>query len=251
MGIIFLEKFYLGSLCRRNHDYEGTGKSLRYKDGNCFECTRARSKKWYSENKERTFAVVKKWVTENPKRVCANTKKCNQAPANFDPWGHRLVIDDRPKQDSDDKLSVVCAYCGQRFRPTLRTTMSRVYALEGKGYGECRFYCGDSCKEACPTFNQKDFFKGQDGKNGTSRETSAWLRQEVFKRDNWKCQKCGMGVEATLHAHHIKPAAEFPVEILDLPNLITLCKNCHNEIHHLPGCGYREILHTCAKKLFH
>lgn len=79
------------------------------------------------------------------------------------------------------------------------------------------------------------------GKTGTSREASVWLRQEAFKRDDWACQKCGAGVEATLHVHHIKPCAEFPSEALDLSNLITLCKNCHNKIHHLPGCGYAEI----------
>lgn len=41
------DKFYLGSLCKRNHDYKGTGKSLRYKSKR--ECTECR--KLYKANK--------------------------------------------------------------------------------------------------------------------------------------------------------------------------------------------------------
>ena len=35
----------LGPLCSRNHDHEGTGKSLRYKNGACIECQRERESK--------------------------------------------------------------------------------------------------------------------------------------------------------------------------------------------------------------
>lgn len=205
------EKFYLGKLCPQRHDYEGTGKSLLRKSHHCLECVRI------------------------------GVRKAHQNSASFDTWAHRLVTDDQPQRDPDGKLSVACAYCGRRFRPNLRTIISRVRALEGRMRGESRFYCGDACKEACPIYHRQINFKGQKGTAGTSRETSAWLRQEAFKRDNWTCQKCGAGVKSTLEAHHIKPYAEFPTEVLDLPNLITLCKNCHNEIHHLPGCGYAEI----------
>ena len=31
-------KFYLGTLCNRVHDYDGTGQSLRYVGGVCVEC---------------------------------------------------------------------------------------------------------------------------------------------------------------------------------------------------------------------
>lgn len=32
----------LGTLCKRNHDYQGTGLSLRFSDGNCIECVHFR-----------------------------------------------------------------------------------------------------------------------------------------------------------------------------------------------------------------
>lgn len=36
-------KHYFGSVCKRNHDYDGQGKSLRYRrDGTCVQCQRER-----------------------------------------------------------------------------------------------------------------------------------------------------------------------------------------------------------------
>lgn len=40
------DKFYLGKLCLRGHEYEQTGKSLRYKiKKTCVVCAKERSKK--------------------------------------------------------------------------------------------------------------------------------------------------------------------------------------------------------------
>jgi hypothetical protein len=51
-------------------------------------------------------------------------------------------------------------------------------------------------------------------------------RTEVFERDNYICQKCGVrGVK--LHADHIKPFASFPDLRLDVSNGRTLCVPCH------------------------
>lgn len=58
-------------------------------------------------------------------------------------------------------------------------------------------------------------------------------RSEVFKRDNWTCQKCkkrSMSNQYLLiHAHHIKPFATFPDLRFEISNGITLCKQCHNK----------------------
>ena len=41
---------YLGILCKRKHDYESTGKSLRYKStGNCLKCLIINNKKDYGD----------------------------------------------------------------------------------------------------------------------------------------------------------------------------------------------------------
>ena len=83
-------------------------------------------------------------------------------------------------------------------------------------------------------------------------ETIQW-RLEVFKRDNYICQKCGDNSGGNLNAHHIKPFQKILNEFLqyyfqfspleeksilarlaityepfwDVNNGITLCENCH------------------------
>lgn len=55
-------------------------------------------------------------------------------------------------------------------------------------------------------------------------------RKEVFKRDNYICQKCK--VRGTiLHAHHIRSFATNPKLRTDLKNGITLCEHCHLSFH--------------------
>ena len=57
------------------------------------------------------------------------------------------------------------------------------------------------------------------------RKYRQW-RSDVFSRDNWTCQTCGIrGVY--LEAHHIKSWARYPELRLDLQNGATLCRECH------------------------
>ena len=53
------------------------------------------------------------------------------------------------------------------------------------------------------------------------------LRFEVFKRDNFKCQYCGMAApDVTLNIDHIDPVSNGGVN--DILNLITSCRNCNS-----------------------
>lgn len=59
--------------------------------------------------------------------------------------------------------------------------------------------------------------------------TSKW-RQKVFARDNFTCQICNKrGGE--LNAHHIKPYAKFKDLRFKVSNGLTLCVECHMELH--------------------
>ena len=55
-------------------------------------------------------------------------------------------------------------------------------------------------------------------------------REAVFKRDNWTCQKC-FTRGGVLHPHHIKPFAIYKEIRFSVDNGLTLCKECHKEIH--------------------
>lgn len=54
------------------------------------------------------------------------------------------------------------------------------------------------------------------------------VRIVVLKRDNNSCRSCGSSED--LHIHHLTYKHHLK-ELDNLDDLITLCKNCHNEIH--------------------
>lgn len=60
------------------------------------------------------------------------------------------------------------------------------------------------------------------------------IRNRVYQRDGYECQNCGIkggrNGNAELHAHHIVPKASGGSH--SEQNLVTLCKDCHNAIHH-------------------
>jgi 5-methylcytosine-specific restriction endonuclease McrA len=53
------------------------------------------------------------------------------------------------------------------------------------------------------------------------------LRQQVLRRDSWRCQSCG--TMSNLEVHHKEPRSHAG-EDSEL-NLITLCAKCHAKAH--------------------
>ena len=60
------------------------------------------------------------------------------------------------------------------------------------------------------------------------------LHRSVLERDGWRCQNCGsrMGLEV----HHITPRSRLGHDAEE--NLITLCWECHRQIHSLALEGF-------------
>ncbi len=58
-------------------------------------------------------------------------------------------------------------------------------------------------------------------------------RRDVFKRDNYKCVKCGFASKgkrpSDIHADHIKPFTLFPELRFEIENGRTLCIPCHRK----------------------
>ena len=76
-------------------------------------------------------------------------------------------------------------------------------------------------------------------------EYKQWVRF-IFKRDNYTCQICGKksgnGKAVYLNAHHIFEAKLYPEYLLNTTFGITLCQNCHYDIHKSCGRGEDAVL---------
>jgi 5-methylcytosine-specific restriction enzyme A len=145
--------------------------------------------------------------------------------------------DIRRNQEDYNILEVKCTYCGKWYIPTYIDIKNRLKGIYYKGNGGRNLYCSEECKQECPTYSQIKYPKGF--KPSTSREVQPELRKLVFERDNWSCVKCGIG--ENLHCHHIDPVINNPIESADINNCMTVCKNCHKEIHKKEGCKYNEL----------
>jgi 5-methylcytosine-specific restriction endonuclease McrA len=53
------------------------------------------------------------------------------------------------------------------------------------------------------------------------------LRQEVLRRDGWRCQSCGALSNLEVHHRELRSQSGDDAE----QNLITLCTRCHSFVH--------------------
>jgi len=162
----------------------------------------------------------------------------------YDHWSPKLTFDENKKND-EEKIEVRCIYCGKWFTPTSIEMDNRIGALKGCGVGGS-FYCSKSCKELCPDYYQvlwpKNYKPYENNPFRTRTEVSSELRKIVFERDNWLCQKCESITNTQLECHHIDPVSQAPMFANDQDSCITLCKDCHKEIHmKIEGCKYSEL----------
>ena len=54
------------------------------------------------------------------------------------------------------------------------------------------------------------------------------LRQQILRRDGWRCQSCGAMCNLEVHHREFRSPSGADSE----ENLITLCTVCHTRVHH-------------------
>ena len=64
-------------------------------------------------------------------------------------------------------------------------------------------------------------------------------REEILRRDNYTCQKCGKTDE--LEVHHLLPRGRYPGLALQVSNGITLCAECHRKEPAQGGGGCKTV----------
>lgn len=75
--------------------------------------------------------------------------------------------------------------------------------------------------------------------------TSEWkaFARKVSRRDRRVCARCQASPQGrkSVHIHHILPWAGYPALRMDLSNVVTLCRDCHDWIHSAENAA-REFL---------
>lgn len=196
---------------------------------------RDRSKSWYENNKNRKKIKTVDWYNSYIKFTSESK------------YRKEIELYEEVKESTDGNLMCKCAYCGEWFEPVRRQIASRIDAINGKSgkNAENRLYCSQKCKDNCPVYRQHLYSKDQ--KPATSREVQPELRQLVFERDNYTCQKCSThrdNLEVGIHCHHKEGILWEPIQSADVDMCITLCECCHKEVHSIDGCGYNDL--KCA-----
>jgi 5-methylcytosine-specific restriction endonuclease McrA len=88
----------------------------------------------------------------------------------------------------------------------------------GKRGAECPRYIDGSSPERQRMYSRSEGFQ---------------FLQDVYRRDNWTCARCGekKGGKRSLAAHHLKPWAGHPELRFDMSNVVSLCVRCHLWVH--------------------
>lgn len=196
-------------------------------------------KKYFKKNKNKIIECNKKYYEQNK-------EKFKEYASCFIKYSHsaikELSIYDQVTENKEGFAVIQCAYCGYDVIPTILQVRSRIKACNSLNKGEHRIYCNNNnntCKSACPSYRRRIYPLGF--KIATSREVNPLLRQLCFKRDNYVCQHCGINIKsAQLHCHHIIGVTHSPIKQHDLSNVITLCKECHINLHKQKGCTNQD-----------
>ena len=231
---------FCSNYCARKEFSEETRKKIR-------ESKKGKKRKSFSNETIRKMSEThkgKKHSEETKRKMRENNPNymgdyySNNIPL-YNIYASQISFCEEVRRNRKDPniLEIKCAYCGKWYIPTISAIANRIQALKGNYRGEQRLYCSTQCKKECPIYRKIKYPKGF--KPATSREVQPELRQLCFERDNWTCQKCGS--KESLHCHHIEGIRWEPLESSDLDMVITLCKQCHKEVHKLPGCGYNDM----------
>lgn len=169
----------------------------------------------------------------------------------YDTYAHQLNFAEEVRFNYDNKglklLEIKCSKCYKWHVPTMSSTRARIKALNGKGSGECHFYCSQECKNTCDIYgkNTRCYINPkQDDSVYTQHELDIWSQEVILRADN-DCEICGKSAE---HAHHIQPKKLEPGLALDPDNGLALCKECHYKYGHSNECSTGRLANIVCNR---
>jgi hypothetical protein len=171
---------YLGDLCKRNHNYNGTGMSLRYSSNwDCVACGLERNRGRAEQNRER----VSQWSRDNPEKKQwwrrNNPDKVREIGRRWQQNNHTRTaqisqtrrarkrgngvyrIENRDIRQLYERFGGLCAWCGGM----MATELDHVQPIKRGGYHGL-----GNILPSCRTCNRS---KGD-------REPWGWFRSQLF-----------------------------------------------------------------------
>jgi len=154
-----------------------------------------------------------------------------------------FCIIEKPEEDKNG-IKCKCKKCGVWFYPLHDSIYLRAATLrDNKDLNN--LYCSDKCKNNCEIFGKKitELLPKNEDLWFTNVEYQTF-RQQVLKRENYKCEYCE---KLATHVHHEKPQKTHPHLSIDPDNGIAACEKCHFKYGHPTGteCSNGNI----AKKI--
>lgn len=166
--------------------------------------------------------------------ICARCGKEFEAKGEY--RGHQRIYCSRECQ-RPKLCEIGCERCGKVFKPP----------------NSKQKFCGRKCSDQVARVRQagsnSHFWRGGMTQKAKLLRTGAAYREwrtAVFRRDGYRCVKCGaksrVGQCVELHPHHIEPLSDRPDLAFVVPNGVTLCKSCHEKTD---SYGYKQSRKRC------
>jgi len=215
--------------CSCGKAFEVRASRLKHGRGRC--CSRACQ---YRENREKlskNTVLIKCLDCSKEFLVCpsnADRQFCSKSCA----YANKNVTKTRSDKGVYKKnLIITCAYCGNNFDRKSK---------------KLNKYCSDACRKCVASAKisgeNNYFYKNGNSEHKRSHRGAFWnlVRIEVYKRDNYTCQECGVHCisrkeadkiktySSVIQCHHVIPYHKGGTNSLD--NLLTLCLSCHLKV---------------------
>lgn len=201
-------KYRLGSLCKRGHNWNETGQSLRYKgDYSCVECSKLKAQEYEKRNREKRNQRHREWKEKNPEKWKAAQEKYWSKP---DSLAKRAEYNRQYRQRLD--YPEKHREGNRKYSKTEKGVQVRKRALK-------RYYTTKKGK-ACA----REFVKRRRARrrNVHSTHFTEQERQSQLMMFGGECSYCGNAAETL---DHFLPLSKGGAHTLG--NLIPACNPCN------------------------
>lgn len=216
-------RMFLGSLCKRGHDYKGTGMSLRRKNRGrgCIECASITKSEWRKKNpdrnREHSLRSQQKPEFKERRRLYreVNRERIRQQSREYTEK-NKEAIKARVKAYKDKNRDAIRQKERERYyRDIERERMkSKAYRLSEAGKISSK--------------NRKLRYRSRKQSNYTVKYSILQLQEHLCKFNN-QCAYCCKNIDtdnsATYHADHFIPVSMGGANVLG--NIVPTCPSCN------------------------